>query len=268
MDKTHIRKLKRIMPVNPASIDAADISDVDLASLRIPTHIGVTMDGNGRWAATRGRPRTQGHSEGIKALRKLVEFAIKFNVPYLTVYSFSSENWRRPKTEIDFIFNLLKKFVKSDLDTLIANNVRIRILGERVELETGLQKVIAQVEEESKKCTGLNLNVAFNYGGRSEITCAVKKIATDIEQGKLQPVEITEDLIAQNLFTSGIPDPDLLIRTGGEHRTSNFLLWQAAYAELVFLDVFWPDFNQEAFVQALQIYSARQRRFGGIETVK
>jgi len=225
------------------------------------------MDGNGRWALARGKQRTEGHLEGIKSLRKLVDCAIRYKVPYLTVFSFSSENWRRPKSEVDFIFKLLKKFVNSDLEKLIQNNVRVRILGARDELEPALKKIITQVEEKTKANTGLNLNVAFNYGGRLEIAAAMKNIGQDLLDGKLKICDITEDLVSSSLFTAGIPDPDLLIRTGGEQRTSNFLVWQAAYAELVFLDVLWPQFDENSFVESLEKFSSRQLRFGGIESV-
>ncbi len=226
------------------------------------------MDGNGRWALARGKQRTEGHLEGIKSLRKLVDCAIRYKVSYLTVFSFSSENWRRPKSEVDFIFKLLKRFVDSDLEKLIANNVKVRILGDRDGLEPALKTIIAQVEEKTKTNTGLNLNVAFNYGGRLEIASAMKKIGQDLLDGKIKISDITENLVSSSLFTAGIPDPDLLIRTGGEQRTSNFLVWQAAYAELVFLDVLWPQFDENSFVDALEKFSSRQRRFGGIETVK
>jgi len=210
--------------------------------------------------------RTQGHLEGIRALRILVECSISFDIPYLTVFSFSSENWRRPKAEIDFIFKLLKKFVDSDLEKLITNNVKVRILGLREELSPSLQNIIARVEEKTSNNSGLNLNVAFNYGGRQEIASAVRKIGADLLAGKITINDIDEHLVEKSLFTCGIPDPDLLIRTGGEQRTSNFLLWQAAYSELVFLDVLWPDFNEKSFVEALDLFAARQRRFGRIET--
>lgn len=222
------------------------------------------MDGNGRWALARGKQRTEGHLEGIKALRKLVDCAIRYKVPYLTVFSFSSENWRRPKSEIDFIFRLLKRFVDSDLEKLTKNNVRVRILGSRDGLESELKNIIYRVEEKTRANTGLNLNVAFNYGGRLEIAAAMKNIARDLLDGNIKICDITEDLVSSSLFTAGIPDPDLLIRTGGEQRISNFLVWQAAYAELVFLDVLWPEFDEKSFVEALGEFSSRQRRFGGI----
>ncbi len=255
------------MPLESAKITIPDAKKEAVAKLQIPVHIGVTMDGNGRWAQARGKPRTEGHREGIKALRKLVEYAIQFDVSYLTVFSFSSENWRRPKNEVEFIFKLLRRFVESDLQKLHTNNVRIRILGDREKLEAGLQKIIAQVESKTASNTGLNLNVAFNYGGRAEITLAVRKIAGSVKNGDISLDDINENLVAETLFTSQIPDPDLLIRTGGEQRTSNFLVWQSAYAELVFLEVLWPDFGESNFVHALEIYSSRQRRFGGIEAV-
>jgi len=249
------------MPSETARI----VPDPAPSALRIPAHIGVTMDGNGRWAQARGKPRTEGHREGIKALRRLVEYCINYQVPYVTVFSFSSENWRRPRSEIEFIFKLLKKFVESDLDRLIKNNVRVRIIGARQELETGLQAIIALVEDQTAKNTGLNLNVAFNYGGRSEVVTAAKKLVKLVLDGELKVDDINEELFSASLSTAAMPDPDLMIRTGGEHRMSNFLIWQSAYAELVFLDSYWPDFGEDQFLDALQRYSTRQRRFGGVE---
>ncbi len=233
------------------------------ADLRIPVHLGVTMDGNRRWAEAHGKPRTEGHREGIKALRRLVEYSIRYGVSYLTVFSFSSENWRRDKSEIEFIFKLMRAFVASDLEKLKNNNVRIRILGEREELDAGLQKIIAQVESQTKENTGLNLNVAFNYGGKAEITAAARRVVQFVQEGRINPDDIDEELFSRMLLTGGMPDPDLMLRTGGENRISNFLIWQSAYAELVFLDEFWPDFDELLFVKALEIFSGRQRRFGG-----
>lgn len=255
------------MPLESAKIPNPEDEKDLLPKSQIPAHIGVIMDGNGRWAQARGKPRTDGHREGIKALRKLVEYAIRFDISYLTVFSFSSENWRRPTSEVEFIFKLLRRFVESDLQKLHANNVRIRIIGDRESLEVGLQKIIAQVESKTSSNTGLNLNVAFNYGGRAEITGTIRKIAQRVKSGEVSISDIDENLVAKTLFTSEIPDPDLLIRTGGEQRTSNFLVWQSAYAELVFLEVLWPDFDEDNFIRALEIYSSRQRRFGGIEAV-
>ena len=233
--------------------------------LKIPGHIGVIMDGNGRWAKARGKVRTEGHIEGVKALRRLVELGITYGVRYLTVFSFSSENWTRPKDEINFIFGLLHRFVASDLAKLHANNVRVRIIGSRSGLEDSLSRLIADVETKTARNTGLNLIVAFNYGGKAEIAEATQQIARDVLAGKLRPEDITEATIERALYTSGIPDPDLSIRTSGEQRVSNFLLWQGAYSELVFVEQNWPDFNEATFLGVLEEYSARERRFGGVE---
>ena len=234
-------------------------------ALRIPGHIGVIMDGNGRWARARGKPRTEGHVAGVKALRRMVELCITYGVKHLTVFSFSSENWSRPKDEINFIFGLLHRFVASDLAKLVANNVRVRIIGSRDGLEDSLKRLIADVEAKTAGNTGLNLMVAFNYGGKAEITEATRRIAQAVAAGQLRPEDITEATIEQALYTSGIPDPDLIIRTSGEQRVSNFLLWQGAYSELVFVPDNWPDFDEDTFVRALEEFSMRDRRFGGVE---
>ena len=233
--------------------------------LRIPGHIGVIMDGNGRWAKARGRPRTDGHVEGVKALRRLVELSIRYGVGHLTVFSFSSENWSRPKEEISFIFGLLRRFVASDLGRLIENNVNVRIIGARTGLDPSLVRLIDDVEDKTRRNTGLKLVVAFNYGGKAEITDAVRLIARQVAAGELSPDEITEATISGALYTAGIPDPDLIIRTSGEQRFSNFLLWQSAYSELAFVERNWPDFDEDTFVSVLEDYSARDRRFGGVE---
>jgi undecaprenyl diphosphate synthase len=233
--------------------------------LRIPGHVGVIMDGNGRWAKARGKPRTDGHIEGVKALRRLVELCINYGVRHLTVFSFSSENWSRPKEEISFIFGLLRRFVASDLERLIRNNVRVRIIGERLGLDASLRRLIEDVEAKTAGNTGLELIVAFNYGGKAEITEAVRRIAQQVRDGQLQPQDITESSVESALYTSGIPDPDIILRTSGEQRVSNFLLWQAAYSELVFVEENWPDFDESTFVRVLEEYSMRERRFGGVE---
>jgi undecaprenyl diphosphate synthase len=233
--------------------------------LRIPGHIGVIMDGNGRWARARGKARTEGHVAGVKALRRMVELCIRYEVQYLTVFSFSSENWTRPRDEVRFIFSLLHRFIASDLDTLIRNNVRVRIIGARRDLEEPLRRLIADVEAKTAANTGLNLIVAFNYGGKAEITEATRQIAEAVAAGRLKPEEINEQTIADALYTGGMPDPDLIIRTSGERRFSNFLLWQGAYSELIFIEENWPDFNEATFLRVLDDYSARERRFGGIE---
>lgn len=233
--------------------------------LKIPGHIGVIMDGNGRWAQARGKVRTEGHIEGVKALRRLVELGITYGVKYLTVFSFSSENWSRPKDEINFIFGLLHRFVASDLAKLHANNVKVRIIGSRDGLEDSLSRLITDVEAKTANNTGLTLLVAFNYGGKAEIAEATQRIARDVLSGKLKPEDITEATVERALYTAGVPDPDLIIRTSGEQRISNFLLWQAAYSELVFVEQNWPDFNEDTFLGVLEEYSARERRFGGVE---
>lgn len=250
------------------SIDPAITTDFAQRSrLRIPVHLGVIMDGNGRWAQARGKRRTEGHIEGVKALRNLVELCITYRVGHLTVFSFSSENWTRPKDEISFIFNLLRRFVASDLQRLIRNNVQVRIIGTREGLEPSLVRLIDDVEAKTARNSGLVLIVAFNYGGKAEIAEAARKLAREVAAGRLSPEAITEDAIAGALYTAGLPDPDLIIRTSGEQRISNFLLWQSAYAEFVFVDENWPDFDEASFIRVLETFSRRDRRFGGIEAV-
>lgn len=249
------------MSIDPA-IQSRAASRPDL---RIPAHIGVIMDGNGRWAKARGRPRTEGHVAGVKALRGMVEHCINFGVDYLTVFSFSSENWTRPKDEISFIFGLLRRFVASDLEKLHRNNVRVRIIGSRDGLDDSLRRLIAEVEATTAMNTGLKLQVAFNYGGKAEIAEAVRRIGSLVAAGRLKAEDITEETIGRALYTAGIPDPDIVIRTSGEQRISNFMLWQSAYSELIFVDENWPDFNEQTFVRVLEEYSGRDRRFGGVE---
>jgi undecaprenyl diphosphate synthase len=222
------------------------------------------MDGNGRWALARGKPRTEGHIAGVRALRRLVELCIRYGVGHLTVFSFSSENWRRPPDEVNFIFSLLRRFVASDLQTLIRNNVRVRIIGSREGLDPSLRRLIEETESKTAENTGLTLIVAFNYGGKAEITDAVRKIAQAVARGEVSPEDITERTIEEALYTAGVPDPDLIIRTSGEQRVSNFLLWQGAYSELVFVPDNWPDFDEHTFIRALEEYSARDRRFGTV----
>jgi undecaprenyl diphosphate synthase len=233
--------------------------------LRIPVHLGVIMDGNGRWAQARGKRRTEGHVAGVRALRELVRLCIAYDVQNVTVFSFSSENWSRPPEEVAFIFNLLRRFVASDLEQLIRNNVHIRIIGTRVGLDPSLVRLIEDVEAKTAANTGLTLIVAFNYGGKAELTDATRLIAQAVADGRMRPQDITEHTIAASLYTAGLPDPDLIIRTSGEQRISNFLLWQAAYAELVFVDELWPDFNEGVFLRVLETFAMRDRRFGGIK---
>lgn len=229
-----------------------------------PSHVGLIMDGNGRWAANRGLPRLEGHRRGLEALRSAVRTAIEFSLDYLTVYSFSSENWTRPFQEIQDLMGLLKRFIRKDLIELHDGGVRVKVIGERANLQSDILVLLEEAETLTRLNTGLTLVVAFNYGGRQEIAAAVRKIAEDYAKGRLQRSEIDAALMSEYLDTSGIPDPDLIIRTSGEQRLSNFLLWQAAYSEFVFLPVLWPDFDREAFGAALSEYAARDRRFGGI----
>ncbi len=234
------------------------------SGLRIPVHMGVIMDGNGRWAKARGKRRTEGHVEGVKSLRNLVELCINYGVAHLSVFSFSSENWSRPPDEISFIFNLLRRFIASDLQKLIRNNVQVRIIGTRAGLEPSLIRLIDDVEAKTAGNTGLVLIVAFNYGSRAELADAARHLAREVAAGRLDPEAIDEAAMTGALYTAGLPDPDLIIRTSGEQRLSNFLLWQSAYAEFVFVEENWPDFDEASFLRVLESYSMRDRRFGGI----
>ncbi|WP_096485089.1 isoprenyl transferase [Methylorubrum populi] len=231
-----------------------------------PRHVAIIMDGNGRWAASRGLPRFEGHRRGVEAVRRAVRSAITLGVDYLTVYSFSSENWRRPPSEISELMGLLKLFVRSDLADLHANNVRVRVIGDRADLAADIAGLLDEAETRTRANTGLNLVVAFNYGGRQEILRAMRRIVSAVAEGRLQPDEIDLSTVTDALDTAGIPDPDLVIRTSGEHRLSNFLTWQTAYAEYVIEPGFWPDFDHDAFLAAVSEYHRRDRRFGGLST--
>jgi len=228
-----------------------------------PRHIAIIMDGNGRWARQRSRPRTFGHSEGVEALRRTVEAAGNLGVRYLTVFGFSTENWRRPAAEVSALFDLLRLYVARDLDKLVAEGVRVRVIGERAGLQADIADIIANAEAKTRHNDKLNLTIAFNYGGQDEIARAARRIAEDAAAGKLAPSEITPARFETYLDTAELPSPDMVIRTSGELRLSNFLLWQAAYAELVFVDVLWPDFGKQALEAAIEIYRSRERRFGG-----
>ncbi len=227
-----------------------------------PTHVGIIMDGNGRWAKAHGLPRFEGHRRGVEAVRRAVRSSIEHDVRYLTIYSFSSENWRRPADEVAMLMGLLKRYIRNDLDELHRNGVRVRVIGERQGLANDIRMLLAEAEAVTRDNCGMTLVVAFNYGSRHEIVAAARRLAEDARLGRIDPDAIREEDFAARLETSDIPDPDLIIRTSGEMRLSNFLLWQAAYAELVFLPILWPDFDDAAFVAALQQYAARERRFG------
>jgi undecaprenyl diphosphate synthase len=230
----------------------------------IPEHVAIIMDGNGRWANARGLPRTMGHRKGVEAVRETVRAAGDVGIKYLTLFAFSSENWRRPETEVTDLLGLLKAFIRRDLAELHRQNVRIRVIGDRYNLRSDILPLLIEAEETTKKNTALTLVIAFNYGSRDEIARAVVSLAQEVEAGRLRPQDITPALIDGRLDTTGIPDPDLIIRTSGEERLSNFLLWQAAYSEFMFMPEYWPDFSRELFFSALEKYAARDRRFGGL----
>lgn len=230
-----------------------------------PRHVAIIMDGNGRWARARGLPRIKGHHSGVEAVRRTVKASIELGIGYLTIYSFSSENWRRPAAEVAELMGLLKLFIRRDLADLIRNNVRVRIIGDRVGLSADICNLLDEAQTKSAGNSGLTLTVAFNYGGRQEMVRAAQALARKVASGEIAPDDITEDLIDAHLDTVDIPDPDLLIRTSGEQRLSNFLLWQSAYAELVFLPIFWPDFDRSALEAAINAFHLRERRFGSLE---
>jgi undecaprenyl diphosphate synthase len=220
------------------------------------------MDGNGRWAAARHLPRIAGHREGARAVRRTIEAAIHHRIPWLTLYAFSSENWRRPAGEVFDLTGLLRSYIKSELAELAAAGVRLRIIGERDRFPADIQADLAAAEASTAGNGKLNLTVALSYGARAELAAAARRIAADVQAGRLAAAAVDEAAVASRLFTAGTPDPDLLIRTSGEQRLSNFLLWQAAYAELVFQDVLWPDYAEPQFAAALAVYAQRERRFG------
>lgn len=230
----------------------------------LPRHVGIIMDGNGRWASARGLFRSEGHRRGVEAVRRTVEAALKRKIECLTLFSFSSENWSRPADEVEFLFGLLRLFIRRDLADLHRQGVKVKVIGSRERLPADILSLIAEAERLTAANTKLTLVVAFNYGSRDEIVRAVRAIAGEVRAGKLDPASVDEATLAARLDTAAFPDLDLLIRTSGEYRLSNFLLWQAAYAELVFLPVLWPDFDGTAFDAALEEYASRSRRFGGI----
>ena len=228
----------------------------------LPRHVALIMDGNGRWAERRSLPRSAGHWQGVEAVRRTVRAAGEFGIEYLTLYSFSSENWSRPASEVDYLLNLLRRFIHHDVAELHANGVKIRVIGERADLDPDLRALIDQSEQMTAQNDKLNLVVAFNYGSRDEIVRAARRIAEAAIRGDIAPDDISCGMMKGYLDTTGIPDPDLVIRTSGEQRLSNFLLWQSAYAELVFVEEHWPDFDREIFERALDQYTNRDRRFG------
>jgi len=228
----------------------------------LPVHVAIIMDGNGRWAASRRLPRIAGHREGARAVRRSIEAAIDSGVEWLTIYAFSSENWRRPAGEVLDLTGLLRHYLRTEIAELKANGVRLRIIGDRARFDPDIQRDLEEAEHATAGNTRLNLTVALSYGARAEIAAAARAAAEAARAGRLDPAALDEGVLSGFLATAGMPDPDLVIRTSGEQRLSNFLLWQAAYAELVFLDVLWPDFGAEHFAAALAEYARRERRFG------
>lgn len=231
---------------------------------KIPASVAIIMDGNGRWAKKRGLPRTMGHKEGCKAVEQIIEDAGEIGIRYLTVYAFSTENWKRSEEEVSGLMQLFRFYASRLLSRAKANNVRIRMIGDKRRFPQDIIDSIGRLEEETKNNTGLTFTMAANYGGRDEIRRAAMRYAKDAKAGRVNPEELTEDGFAAYLDTAGIPDPDLLIRTSGELRLSNFLLWQCAYSEIVVMDVLWPDFNKETLLEAIDIYHHRNRRYGGV----
>lgn len=232
--------------------------------LKIPNHVAIILDGNGRWAKKRLMPRNYGHSQGSKVVEKICEDAYNIGIKYLTVYAFSTENWKRPKDEVDALMKLLNNYLDSSIKTSKKNKMRVRIIGDKSGLSDELQAKIKALEEASERNTGLNFQVAINYGSRDEIIRAIRTLSKELKDDKIAVEHIDEDVIAQHLDTGGIPDPDLLIRTSGEQRLSNFLLWQLAYTEFYFTDVLWPDFTKEELIKAIEYYTKRDRKFGAI----
>lgn len=237
-------------------------------NLKIPAHVALILDGNGRWAKKRGLPRQLGHKKGCETLKQVVEDAARLGIRYLTVYGFSTENWKRPEEEVGALMQLFRFYAKRLLAMAEKNNIRVRMIGERGRFASDIVDAINVLEEKTKKNTGMTFVIAVNYGSRDEITRAVRKIMTDVEEGKIAPEDMTEEVFASYLDTAGIPDPDLMIRTSGEFRLSNYLLWQLAYSELYVTECLWPDFNKEELLNAIRQYNKRERRFGGVTAVK
>ena len=231
----------------------------------VPNHVAIILDGNGRWAKAKGMPRNYGHVQGAKTVETICEEAYKMGIQYLTVYAFSTENWNRPKDEVDALMKLLRNYLKTCLKTAEKNRMCVRILGDKTGLDADIRARIDELEAATENNDGLHFQIALNYGGRDEIVRAVKKIAADVAQGKMNEEDITEELMGAMLDTHGLPEPDLLIRTCNEQRVSNFLLWQLAYTELYFTPVAWPDFSKEELVKAVEAYNGRDRKFGLIK---
>ncbi len=234
------------------------------AKTSLPRHVAIIMDGNGRWAKKRHLPRAAGHVAGVAAVRNVVRAAIDIGLENLTLYAFSSENWKRPRTEVNYLMGLFRSYFNEDVNELAARNVRMRIIGSRDRVDADILALIEESEQRTAANTGCNVTFAFDYGSQEEIATAVRALAEEAQRGQLDPASITPEAVASRLLTSDLPDPDLIIRTSGEMRLSNFLLWQAAYAELLFVETLWPDFSRAQFIEALDSFARRERRFGAL----
>ncbi|HET8644276.1 MAG TPA: isoprenyl transferase [Vicinamibacteria bacterium] len=255
--------LQDLLQVVPSgSEDRALVQALDFG--RLPRHVAIIMDGNGRWAKLRRKRRVEGHRAGIASVRDVVETSARLGLEVLTLYAFSVENWKRPKTEVSTLMGLLKRYLRLELDTLLRNNIRFRVIGRMHELPRDVQEELQRGMDRTARSTGLLFNIALNYGGRTEITDAVRRLVADVLANGRDASRVDEDLLSSYLYTAGQPDPDLLIRTSGEMRVSNFLLWQIAYAEIWVTDVLWPDFRRRHLLQAVLDYQKRERRYGGI----
>ena len=233
--------------------------------MNVPQHVAIILDGNGRWAKSKGMPRNYGHAQGSKNVERICEEAWRLGIKYLTVYAFSTENWNRPQDEVDALMNLLRRYMKTCITTAAKNDMKVRVIGDITRLDEDIRSRILELEEATKNNGGLNFQIAINYGSRDELVRGIRRLAQDCVDNKQDPAEITEAVIERYLDTHGIPDPDLLIRTSGEQRLSNFLLWQLAYTEFYFTDVHWPAFTKEELIKAIEQYNKRDRRFGGVK---
>ncbi len=242
----------------------ADNPPAASGTFTVPRHVAIIMDGNGRWAAARGLPRAEGHRRGVEALRRTIRAAGEIGIKIVTIFSFSAENWSRPASEIGELMGLLRRFIRNDLAELHKSGVRVRIIGEREGLDPDIARLLVEAEELTKDNDNLTLVVAFNYGARQEIARAARRIAAEVAEGRMKPSDVALETVARFLDAPDLPDPDLIIRTSGEQRLSNFLLWQSAYSELVFLPTYWPDFDRAALEGAIREYQQRERRFGGL----
>lgn len=238
--------------------------ELTIEDIQLPAHVGIIMDGNGRWAKKRGLPRSAGHTAGAQTFRKIARYCSDIGIKYLTVYAFSTENWRRPSDEIDALMRLFKDYMLEALRDFKDDSIVLRFIGDRSKFSPELLSLMNENEEESCDRDGMVLNIAMNYGGRAELVTAIRDMAAQVKDGSLSPDDITEETVSQHLYTKGQPDPDLIIRPSGENRTSNFLLWQSAYAEYVIMDVLWPDFTKDDMNRALIEFAKRNRRFGGV----